>query len=552
MTVKTKRMICLLALSLVVSSVGWAGFTNETYEPQSSVPTPSTIDRLDGNPTPSACESMINNYLFQDEQVNVGPDDGELRVLRTDQKILLNEYATKLIPVKNVSVRELRPIAREICAMEGGFAEVVQDKVKKLYWVQVTTPAWQLPYVEAAILALDKEWLNATDDGSALVRYDAKYRDLTNSDYMARRYLGVPASTSVEDELENTMTHTDNPANAGAWEAIMKATDLPESDIKVDAEFVEVSTNNDLKMGVDYIAWKNGPGRNLFEFIFAGLENVERYRGASSIYNPLTPTIFPPANGDSQRFETNGRQRYASYNYWLTSAYFDFLKSKGVAKSLMRATLRARSGQYAQEGEVSQVLSFAVTGENDKWSYDGNRRGRLGNDEGDLGAWDRFVNYVNSGRQVGMFITIFPMVGLETTEMYVDARVSEVVGYTPQKLPMIAEQSVTTDVRVKDGESLLLAGLKRTEKVKQKAGAPWLCDIPILGYLFGGETSLDRATDIVVTLDTTTGVQTADMTKEIVMLEDEMLVAAQAQGTEALATPKNPFGFDQWLLDPAD
>ena len=38
-----------------------------------------------------------------------------------------------------------------------------------------------------------------------------------------------------------------------------------------------MSTRNDLKLGLDYIAWKNGPGRNLFNFLLAGEQNHEKF-----------------------------------------------------------------------------------------------------------------------------------------------------------------------------------------------------------------------------------------------------------------------------------
>jgi len=156
------------------------------------------------------------------------------------------------------------------------------------------------PYVKAAIQALDKDWLTATDDGTAAVRYDAKNRDVGVINAIAQVYAG---GSSEEDNLENSVTHVNDPALAASWQAVMEEVDRPEHEIKVDVQFIEVDTQNDLKMGMDYIAWKNGPGRNLFEFIFAGLENVERYRGASSIFNAMTPN----KNADwdhSVRFET--------------------------------------------------------------------------------------------------------------------------------------------------------------------------------------------------------------------------------------------------------
>ena len=164
---------------------------------------------------------------------------------------------------------------------------------------------------------------------------------------------------------------------------------------------------------------------------------------------------------------------------------------------------------------------------------------------GDLGAWERYVNW-GTQDSAGSFLTIQPFVGLDSTEMFVSAVVRSVTGYTPQGTPMMAERSITTSVRTQDGERLVLAGLTRTEKVKQKAGIPILSEIPILGYLFGGETTVDRTTDVVVTLDTTT---TVGAENKLELPEDVETVIAQASGDVPVEIPDNPFGFDQWLLD---
>ena len=51
-----------------------------------------------GNPSPTAAVSNVDNYTFQDEQVNLGPDDEDVLVLRANQKVLLNRYVAKIFP----------------------------------------------------------------------------------------------------------------------------------------------------------------------------------------------------------------------------------------------------------------------------------------------------------------------------------------------------------------------------------------------------------------------------------------------------------------------
>jgi len=45
-----------------------------------------------------------------------------------------------------------------------------------------------------------------------------------------------------------------------------------------------------------------------------------------------------------------------------------------------------------------------------------------------------------------------------------------------------------TSVVVLDGQSILIAGIMRTDKLKEYSGIPFLSQIPLLGYLFRGTT----------------------------------------------------------------
>ncbi|HUT25278.1 MAG TPA: hypothetical protein VM492_13115 [Sumerlaeia bacterium] len=637
---KTKSIVGLASIALLACGVCLGAHVNQSQG----------IQARDADPSPSATASQVDNYLYQDEQINLVPSDGEVRVGRFNQKIDLNEFSPKLIPVHNVTARELLSTARQICGMEGGWAEVVQDPKKKQYFIKVLCPPAQLPYVEAAIRALDKEWLNATEDGTGIAYYRPKNRCVGGADFIARRYTdGVtvnPYSLSTVDEGQNSATHRDYPILADIYGNIMQAIDVPANEISVAAEFVEIDTQDDMKLGLDYIAWKNGPGRNLFELILAGRQSVERYRGASSVYAPDPPTVESLADdlwellrGNSSRTKTAGRQRYASYNYWLTAAYIDFLKSVGRAEVLVRPTITTVSGRTADWSSMTPVASFVVTGGMGRAAYSaasptylrrvafledillvieyGSTGLRLndlddyatireqlnlgGNDinvlqraadrirallasnpallasvvdlinnsglfatpvpitadalllalqtfngSGDLGVGDRYLNYSQTG-QVGASLVVTPYVGQQSTEMDVDATIRSVTGYTPQGTPTIAGRTISSTVRTKDGEALVLAGLKRTEKIDQKAGAPFLSDIPGLGLLFGGKTTVDRTTDVVVTLNTTTawGVGSA-----LEAPDDALDIIADVEGQgEALTVPSTSFGFDQWLLD---
>jgi general secretion pathway protein D len=66
--------------------------------------------------------------------------------------------------------------------------------------------------------------------------------------------------------------------------------------------------------------------------------------------------------------------------------------------------------------------------------------------------------------------------------------------------PIIGQRKVTHDLRVKDGQIEILAGLTKVQDSKTKTGIPGLAGIPLVGRLFSGE-SVDRENqDLMIAL----------------------------------------------------
>ena len=67
-------------------------------------------------------------------------------------------------------------------------------------------------------------------------------------------------------------------------------------------------------------------------------------------------------------------------------------------------------------------------------------------------------------------------------------------------LPTFANRSITTTIRLKDGETNMLAGLIRDDERKVLSGIPGLSDIPVIGKLFAYNKLETQETDIILTL----------------------------------------------------
>jgi general secretion pathway protein D len=67
-------------------------------------------------------------------------------------------------------------------------------------------------------------------------------------------------------------------------------------------------------------------------------------------------------------------------------------------------------------------------------------------------------------------------------------------------LPTFGNREITTTIRLKDGETNMLAGLIRDDERSVLSGTPGLSDLPVIGRLFATHHNEAQQTDIILTL----------------------------------------------------
>ena len=82
----------------------------------------------------------------------------------------------------------------------------------------------------------------------------------------------------------------------------------------------------------------------------------------------------------------------------------------------------------------------------------------------------------------------------------INANYNELLGFAENGRPILSERRVDTRIRVRDGETVILAGLYRESEVEQTKGIPLLQDVPGLGKLFQTEIKRKDTYDIVFIL----------------------------------------------------
>lgn len=552
------RTILAFGLAAAMAPAAWAGIPgmSNTNAPGGNDEASGVSNRR-GNPSPTAGSSQpgghsnIDDYTQQDEQLNLTEKSGTVKVLRVNQKNLVNDYVTEVIPLNNPNAlavaREIRSVFRLACGKEGGRAEVIRDKKTKQAYVQVICPRFQLPYIRAAVKALDEPWIKENNDGYSIAYYRAKNRDITTVDALAKLFTDGDG-VSVIDKHANAATRREEPTRTVTWLKTCEILDVVPDQMVFEGAIYEVNVTDDLKLGLDYIAWKNGPGRSLFECIKGRTKTDQEWDEASSIWDPLTGKRYVAVGEHDQ--ETEVKQKYCSFNYVVNSAYIDFLASKGKARVIVRPKIITRSNVKGTFSTVEQILSFNVVPDAvTRTPFNPPANPPVTGDAGELGVDNRTVNYSIYGTTAttttGLTLEVTPWIGTESTEVQVGVSYRTISGVTPQGIPMINTRALTTRARVRDGEPLVIAGLDREEKVDAYAGIPFLSSIPGFGLVFGGETHSIRKTQLVIVLvpRLITG-----SSKELATVED-VATMKMALGEAPIEIPTNPWGFDQWLLD---
>ncbi len=88
----------------------------------------------------------------------------------------------------------------------------------------------------------------------------------------------------------------------------------------------------------------------------------------------------------------------------------------------------------------------------------------------------------------------------DEVSLTVKIEVSNVSGTGFQDLPTFGNRSISTTIRLKDGETNMLAGLIRDDERRSLSGLAGLADVPVIGRLFARNSKETQQTDIILML----------------------------------------------------
>jgi type II secretory pathway component GspD/PulD (secretin) len=135
-------------------------------------------------------------------------------------------------------------------------------------------------------------------------------------------------------------------------------------------------------------------------------------------------------------------------------------------------------------------------------------------------------------QDTGIYVQVTPLIGTELTDLDIDLRVLNHVGFADNGRPLIVRRTSGTHVKARSGQEVVLGGMVHETVLNTTRKVPILGSIPVVGYLFGGEIKQNQRRLVVVTVCPTYVTDFSGMT------DDDRGLIDRAEGKAPIRLPE--------------
>jgi type II secretory pathway component GspD/PulD (secretin) len=471
--------------------------------------------------------------------------------------------------------------------------------------------------IDSIIEMLDKPGV-ASVPGTAIYVYQPKYRSAEE----LRDMIEAAGANVADDETENIggsdLIRCDTGLNLLVFnttqfsrkniDTVLKEYDCPYPEVRAKITVYELYAENDAKLGIDFQAWKNNDGIDLFS------------TGGRFMKNFTSDGVNLVRKGgwsDTQYFNFNPK--------WNTK-YIDFLTSKGKGKVLHTCEVALLNGATTEIERTNQVFlagqepaetpeyieeyihlenatpdeDFSLSGytkngrvigisasgavtldivhlssptgtnaerysmrvKGGEFTINGKNAGRKvsakfvevldGNgdeiefESNNVPAYKGNIVTTDASDEFGFKLSLTPSISAKATMLDVNVSNSSLIGYTSEGAPRIQQgaEVASSFMISNEGTKLVIGGIEKRDVVSVSGGIPLLKDLPILGWVFSTESESTKRSQLVVVAEVVP-----------VRPEEAAMTEAETKSTDKIksdlegAGEWNTWGFHQFLLD---
>ena len=406
--------------------------------------------------------------------------------------------ASKIYHLKHVKAADVAPFVRSAALRYTSDSNVssVEDTARKRQMLIVSTGINLFPYMDKLVAALDRKASiakasNITGDGIAFGVYNASFRathSMLNIIVRGEVSSGDKDSSVKLDEGHNIFYFKDTPATVEDIKSKLAWLDKPMPQVRLDMTVYKVRDSDLKDIGIDYLAWKNGPGLDIFGAGYKAL----RLSSTERLLNNLV--------GRSVDLLGNASWGFGGF---YTAPAFDMsfiriLQQNGKATISSTASFMVTN---SPEGEFT--ASFAPEYQN------------ITKNENHTTAVTATQGETPDSPNYALLAEVYNPVITAGKEGCVNFTYNicnrNVVERNNQGVELTEEEVIYSSTSLPFGKEQLLTGWNRVSNVEQTIGVPFLCELPILKYIFGTTTSNTEVTRVFVSVRATPVVYNENM-----------------------------------------
>ena len=386
---------------------------------------------------------------------------------------------SKIYTLKHIKAADLIPFVLEAVKRYTTDSNVssVNDTANNRQMIIVSSGVNIFPYIDKMIATLDRpSKMNANGstllgDGIAVGFYRSKFRaneDMRDIMIRGQIFGGADDAQINFDPVTGLFFFKDAPSVVDDIKSKLSWFDKPTPQVRLEFTVYELRDSDLRDIGIDYLAWKNGPGLNLFS---AGYEAISM-KAAEKIFSTLAKHGVNLVSNATYGF--GGFYTAPAFD----ASFIRLLQQNG------KASISSTASVAISNTDRIFTVSFAPEYQNITKDEDHISDVKIGSDASVSAKISDVV--ITSGKK-------------GVANFSYEIATSNVV----ERNNFGAEIAETSKVRSSNSlamnQETLLSSLVKTTRVDQTVGVPFLCELPVLKYIFGTTTTNIEKTHYFIT-----------------------------------------------------
>lgn len=339
--------------------------------------------------------------------------------------------------------------------LKSSIGKVIIDEATGMI-ILVDTPE-KIKEMEDAIKGVDLSTVNRILPTKREV-FELQYAKVAEIKGELTKVLTKDIGTLEVDERTNRLVVTDLPHNFTRIRDLVQAFDVKTKEVLIDVKIVEVSLSDDYSMGVN---WKK-----VYGVAMDSMEIVGTFP-----YSTLSTTTSSLA----LNVGTLATDKY--------EVAFKFIKEYGkleIVSSPRIVVCNNEEAKFMVGSREAYVTTSTTTGEVTTTTAES-------------------VQFID----VGVTLYVTPTINSDGfIKVHIKPEVSSVTDWLTttegNKIPIVASSNVETDVLVKDGKTIILAGLIKDTVDRGTSKVPILGNLPLLGKLFKTVSDINHKSELAI------------------------------------------------------